>query len=94
LENRKEVQCNFVDRKIPRNKQPAQNLLQKLGNLLHQLLYHSIPERFGLEGTLQTTWFQAPALGRDCLHQPRVLKAPSSPALNTARAGALKRAAV
>jgi len=44
---------------------------------------------FGLEGTLWTILFQPPAVGRDPFHQPRVLRAPSNLALNTAREGAV-----
>jgi len=40
-----------------------------------------------LEGALQIISFQTPAMGRDTFHQTRVLKAPSNPALNTAREG-------
>ena len=45
-------------------------------------------ERFGWEGTLQTTQFHPPAMGRDPSHQPRVLRAPSNLALSPAREGA------
>jgi len=45
-------------------------------------------EWFGLEGTLKIIWFQPPCRERDIFHQPRVPRAPSSLALNTAREGA------
>ena len=40
---------------------------------------------FGLEGTFKTTLFHPSAMGRDTFHYPRVLQAPSSLALDTAR---------
>ena len=43
---------------------------------------------FGLEGTLKTILFQPPAMSRDTFHQPRLLKALSSLALNLSREGA------
>ena len=49
---------------------------------------HRIVERFGLEGTLQITQSHSPAMDRDPFHQPRLLQAPSNPALSTAREGA------
>ena len=44
-----------------------------------------IREWFGLEGTLKVIWFNPPAMSRDIFHQTRVLRAPSSLALNPAR---------
>jgi len=55
---------------------------------LYSMLNHRTIKWFGLEGTLKITWFQPPAMGRDTFHQTRLLRAPSNPALNTAREGA------
>jgi len=41
-----------------------------------------------LEGTLKPTQFQLPAVGSVAPHQLRLLRAPSSLALNTSRDGA------
>jgi len=49
---------------------------------------HRITEWFGLEGTLKIISFHPPAIGRDPFHQTRVLRAPSSLALNPDREGA------
>jgi len=53
-------------------------------------MYPRITERFGMEGTLQIISCHptGPAMGRDPFPQPRVLRAPSSLALNPAREGA------
>jgi len=40
-----------------------------------------------LEGTLKIIWFHPPAMSRDIFHQTRLLRAPSSLALSTAREG-------
>lgn len=40
------------------------------------------PEQFGLERTLKTPPVPIPAMGRDTSHQPRLLQAPSSLALD------------
>ena len=45
-------------------------------------------EWFGLEGTLQTSCSNHPAVGRNPFHQSVVSKALSTLALNTAREGA------
>jgi len=50
-------------------------------------IYHRITDWFGLEGTLKIIWSNPPAMGRDPFHQPEVLPAPSSLALNPAREG-------
>jgi len=47
-----------------------------------------ITEWFVLEGTLWIILFQPRAMGTDPFHQPRLLKAPSNLALDTAREGA------
>jgi len=44
---------------------------------------------FELGGTLKIISFQTPAMGRDTFHQTRLLRAPSSLALNTATEGAV-----
>ena len=48
---------------------------------------HRTTEWFGLEGPLKIIQTKPPAMGRNTLHQTRLLKAPSSLALNTAREG-------
>ena len=50
-------------------------------------VHRRIIEWFGLEGTLKITQFQPPAMSRDIFHQTRLLKAPSSLALNPVREG-------
>ena len=50
--------------------------------------YHTIAEWFGLEGTLKTTQFLPLPWAGTPFHQPRVLPALSSLALNPAREGA------
>jgi len=47
-----------------------------------------ITEGLGLEGTIKDHPVPPPAMGRDPFPQPRVLRAPSSLALNPAREGA------
>jgi len=50
-----------------------------------QILQVRIIEWFGFKGTLKIISFQPPAMSRDIFHQPRLLRAPSSLALNPAR---------
>ncbi|TRZ26531.1 hypothetical protein HGM15179_000556 [Zosterops borbonicus] len=48
---------------------------------------HRLTERFGVEEISKIISFQPPAMGRDTFHQTRLLRAPSSLALDTSRDG-------